>query len=170
MSNDRLNHAVEALMLDGRLLRRFRRNPERALKRFDLSSEEIDAVKDGGIQRLVPLGLRADLVWPHPGNALLVPNWALRNAKRLAPAALIAAAAFAWPAGSEAATSRTRWLRVARRQIRANPTLRARYRSFGGSRTLRRTLREAGVSRGVARQLTRNVDRAFRPPRETPTQ
>jgi hypothetical protein len=159
-------------MIDRRLLRRFRRNPDRALKRFDLSREEVDAVKDGRIQRLVPLGLRTDLVWPHAGNSLFVPNWALRNAKRLAPAALIAAAAFAWPAAGHAATprSRAKWVRTARRQIRANPQLRARYRSFGGSRSLRATLRRAGVSRQVARQLTRSVDRAFRPPRETPTQ
>ena len=42
--NKRLNNAIERLLLDDRFLRRFRRNPERALEPFDMYDAEIEAV------------------------------------------------------------------------------------------------------------------------------
>jgi hypothetical protein len=87
--NDRLNRAVEQLLLDKRLLRRFRRSPEAALRRFALSSEEIEAVKDGDARRLVGLGLDPSYVWPKARPA--VPLWALVRAKKLTPAFVLAA-------------------------------------------------------------------------------
>ena len=87
--NDRLNRAVEQLLLDRRLLRRFRRSPEAALRRFGLSSEEIEAVKDGDARRLVGLGLDPSYVWPKARPA--VPLWALVRAKKLTPAFVLAA-------------------------------------------------------------------------------
>ena len=55
--NDRLNRAVERLLLDKRFLRRFRRDPEGALRSFELTAEEVEAVKEGDAARLVALGL-----------------------------------------------------------------------------------------------------------------
>jgi hypothetical protein len=87
--NDRLNRAVERLLLDKRFLRRFRRNPEAALKPFALTSEEIEAVKDGDARRLVGLGLDPSYVWPKRPRP--VPFWALARAKKLTPAFVLAA-------------------------------------------------------------------------------
>jgi Aromatic-ring-opening dioxygenase LigAB, LigA subunit len=88
--NDHLNRAVERLLLDKRLLRRFRKNPEAALRRFGLSGEEIEAVKDGDARRLVGLGLDPSYVWPkaRPPAAQL---WTLARAKKLTPAFVLAA-------------------------------------------------------------------------------
>lgn len=87
--NDRLNRAVERLLLDKRLLRRFRKSPEAALRRFGLSSEELEAVKEGDARRLVGLGLDPSYVWPKAPPA--VPLWALARAKKLTPALVLAA-------------------------------------------------------------------------------
>ena len=55
--NERLNRAVEQLLLDKRFLRRFRRDPERTLEAFDLTGEEVEAVKRGNAHELLRLGL-----------------------------------------------------------------------------------------------------------------
>jgi hypothetical protein len=103
--NDHLNRAVERLLLDKRLLRRFRKDPEAALRRFGLSGEEIEAVKDGDARRLVGLGLDPSYVWPKARPA--VPLWTLARAKKLSPAfvfaALVLPASPALAARSEAA-------------------------------------------------------------------
>jgi hypothetical protein len=87
--NDRLNRAVERLLLDRRFLRRFRRNPEAALEPFELTSEEIEAIKDGDARRLVGLGLDPSYVWPKRPRP--VPFWILARAKKLTPAFVLAA-------------------------------------------------------------------------------
>jgi hypothetical protein len=88
--NDRLNDAVERLLLDKRFLRRFRRNPEAALEPFALTTEEIEAVKNGDARWLVGLGLDPSYVWPK-ARSPLVPLWILARAKKLTPALVLAA-------------------------------------------------------------------------------
>jgi hypothetical protein len=87
--NDHLNRAVERLLLDKRLLRRFRKDPEAALRPFGLSGEEIEAVKDGDAGRLIRLGLDPSYVWPKARPAF--PLWTLVRAKKLTPAFVLAA-------------------------------------------------------------------------------
>jgi hypothetical protein len=102
--NDRLNRAVERLLLDKRFLRRFRRDPEAALRSFALTDQEIDAVKLGDASRLVRLGLDPNYVWPKVRSPFF-PAWILTRAKKLTPAvvvavfALQASPAFAAPPG-----------------------------------------------------------------------
>ncbi len=88
--NDRLNVVVERLLLDDRFLRRFRRNPDRALEAFDLTGEEADAVKRGNAEQLIGLGLDPSYVWPQERDGFLH-AWLVRHAKRLTPAVLLAA-------------------------------------------------------------------------------
>jgi hypothetical protein len=88
--NDRLNSAVERLLLDKRFLRRFRRDPEAALRRFDLTAEEVEAVKEGDAARLVGLGLDPSYAWPKVRSPFL-PLWILARAKKLTPALVFAA-------------------------------------------------------------------------------
>jgi hypothetical protein len=88
--NDRLNRAVERLLLDKRFLRRFRRSPEAALRPFGLTGEEIEAVKDGDAERLIALGLDPSYVWPK-ARPPAVPLWAFARAKKLTPAFVLAA-------------------------------------------------------------------------------
>jgi Aromatic-ring-opening dioxygenase LigAB, LigA subunit len=90
--NDRLNRAVERLLLDKRFLRRFRRDPEAALTPFALTAEEIEAVKEGDASRLIGLGLDPRYVWPKVRSPLL-PMWVLARAKKLTPALVLAALA-----------------------------------------------------------------------------
>src|SRR5436190_20476590 len=103
MHNERLNEAVAQLLSDSRLLRRFRRDPARAMSRFGLSDVELAAVKRGDAEELVELGLSPALVWPQRPNTSALQLWVLRNAKRLAPATVMAATALAWAGASPAA-------------------------------------------------------------------
>jgi len=64
MTNERLTAAVTELQYSRRLVRRFRRDPARAMRRFALSSEELGAVKDGDAEGLLDLGLDPECVWP----------------------------------------------------------------------------------------------------------
>jgi hypothetical protein len=102
--NDRLNRAVERLLLDKGFLRRFRRNPEAALRPFELTAEEIEAVKEGNPATLVGLGLDPSYAWPKVRSPLL-PLWAFVRAKKLTPALVFAALAI--PASPALARSRT---------------------------------------------------------------
>src|SRR5687768_7103219 len=88
--NDRLNRAIERLLLDKRFLRRFRRDPEAALRPFELTGEEIEAVKAGDAAGLVALGLDPSYAWPKVRSPLL-PLWTLARAKKLTPAFVLAA-------------------------------------------------------------------------------
>ena len=121
MTNDHLNRAVQGLFTNEGLLRRFRRNPEQALSRFGLSQQEVEAVKRGDAEELVGFGLDPSFVWPgSAASTLPVQSWAMRNAKRLVPVALIAAALLAWPSTAHA-LPRQRYdaLRRARRSLRS---------------------------------------------------
>jgi hypothetical protein len=91
MARESLNDAVERLLTDGAFLRRFRRDPERTLRRYDLTETEIEAVKRGDARELLALGLDPAYVWPKVQTAALEP-WLFQNARRLAPAAFLAAA------------------------------------------------------------------------------
>lgn len=147
MTNDPLNRAVEELFTSRRLLRRFRRDPERALSRFELSHREVEAVKRGDVEELLGLGLNPALVWPQPASRLPVQSWLLRSAKRLVPAAVIAGALLAWPSSAHALP----------RDLPRGGRVRA-------LRALTRAFRRAQAPRGVERAIVRNVERAIRPP------
>src|SRR4051794_6822749 len=103
MTNERLNAAVEGLLSDRRLLRRFRRNPERALARYELTAEEVVAVRRGDAAELLRLGLDPRYVWPR-AHAFTGWSWLLQNAKRLSPAVVLAAVLL--PAAPAAARGR----------------------------------------------------------------
>jgi hypothetical protein len=132
MTNVNLNAAVERLIADRRFLARFRRNPERALEGFDLSALEVDALKRGESDELLALGLDPRHVSPEAVDVIPLQSWTVRNAGRLVPTALLAAAllAVAGPAGgTDRAASRRRAVKrrttVRRRAARAIPRERA---------------------------------------------
>jgi hypothetical protein len=94
MSNKALDDTAERLFGDRRLMRRFRRNPHRALRGSGLSTREVDALKRGDGKELLELGLdRRFLAKPAPANAGVLHDWMLRNARRLVPASLLGALA-----------------------------------------------------------------------------
>jgi hypothetical protein len=131
MSNDRLDAAVEQLFTNRRLLRRFQRDPERALRRFALSRQELAALKRGDTDELLALGLSPAIVWPQPVSTLGLHAWLMRHGKRLAPAAFLAAATMAWPAASQAAIpSRVPGLGRASRVLGRNRRAPARVRAL----------------------------------------
>ena len=86
-----LNEVVERLLVDDRFMRRFRRNPEKALRKYDLTREEIEAVKAGRTQTLLELGLDPALVWPRAEADDARRGWFTRNALAVGPAALLVA-------------------------------------------------------------------------------
>ncbi len=90
MRNERLTEAVNALLQDRKLVSRFRRNPERALRRFGLDAAELEAVKRGDATELVELGLDQRSVWPEPGGRS-IRTWILKNPGRVSPAVFAAA-------------------------------------------------------------------------------
>ena len=114
--NRALDETVERLFGDRRLMRRFRRNPHRALRGSGLSTQEIDALKRGDGKELLELGLdRRFLAKEAPANEGVLHDWMLRNARRMVPASLLGALAFALgPAATAPAVGR----RVAKRQVR----------------------------------------------------
>lgn len=118
--NARLNNAIERLLLDDRFLRRFRRNPERALEPFDLTDGEIEAVKLGDAGQLIQMGLDPKYVWPTPREGFLH-AWVVRHAKRLTPALVLAA--FVLPVAPALAAKPGR--RASRRAIAARFVARA---------------------------------------------
>jgi hypothetical protein len=110
MTNQALDTAVERLLCDRRFLKRFRRRPERALRPYGLSCEEVAAVKRGDSRELMALGLDPELASPS-GRLDRTPMaaWLLRNASRLAPASVLAATALVFaPAASAPAGGRRR--------------------------------------------------------------
>jgi hypothetical protein len=135
MARETLNDAVGRLLTDGNFLRRFRRNPERTLRRYDLTETEIEAVKRGDARELLALGLDPAYVWPKVEAATLEP-WLFRNARRLAPAAFLAAAL----------------------ALLASPTARGAENPPGRARALRRLVRVATRHRtGLPRALERTA-------------
>ena len=115
--NRALDETVERLFGDRRLMRRFRRNPHRALRGSGLSAKEIDALKRGDGKELLELGLdRRFLAKPAPANAGVLHDWMLRNARRMVPASLLGALALTLgPAATAPAGGRGR---VSKRQAR----------------------------------------------------
>ena len=134
MTNERLDAAVQRLFTDRRFLGRFRTDPTKALAGFDLSQAEIEAIKRGDAQELVGLGLDPAIAWPQPANAGALQTWLLRNAARLAPAAVLAALALAWPATSQAVPRRGGPPRAVPGLQRARGVLIARARGNGRAR------------------------------------
>lgn len=149
--NDRLNRAVEALLSDGRLLRRFRRKPDRALRAYGLTAAEIEAVKRGDAAELLALGLDPALVWPKAPTDSVFRRWLLAHPQRLAPVAFAVAVIASAPAAAGAARGRRislvhreRSARIAARALlRVNRNapravrLRARRRALRVERALR---------------------------------
>jgi hypothetical protein len=90
MTNDRLNAAVERLLSDARFLRRFRRNPERALAEYELTTTEIAAVKRGAAPELLGMGLDPTLVWPRVQSESPL-RWLITRVRPLSPALVLAA-------------------------------------------------------------------------------
>jgi hypothetical protein len=148
--NDRLNNAIERLLLDDRFLRRFRCDPERALEPYELTDAEVAAVTSGDARQLLQMGLDSAYVWPRQREGFLH-AWIVRHVKRLTPALVLAA--FVLPAAPALAARR-----VSGRQ---SPVARvSRYfgqRSFGG-RFHARLARAGLAGRMVSRAATgRNV-------------
>jgi hypothetical protein len=117
VTNPKLTKAVEALLDNPRLLRRFRRNPRSALARFRLTPEELAAVEDGDANRLI--GQRMDLrvVTRKPLLRSLFATILLRHGAKLAPAAFAALVLAVWPgavAHAEPPRARARRVRAAR--------------------------------------------------------
>ncbi|NQW18357.1 MAG: hypothetical protein HQ478_12815 [Chloroflexi bacterium] len=69
--NEPLNSAVKALISDGSLLSKFRRDPAAAMRRFKLSECELDAVKSGDEQQLLAHGMTPELITGQPQ----APHW-----------------------------------------------------------------------------------------------
>jgi hypothetical protein len=134
--NARLNSAVEQLLLDDGFLRRFRRNPDKALARHGLSADEIAAVKRGDASELLALGLDPELVAPQErGNFLQA--WLVRHAKRLSPAVVLAA--FLLPAAPAVGARR-----VSARRASHRPTARAHRRAVSARALHAARARRAG--------------------------
>jgi hypothetical protein len=167
MARETLNHAVERLLTDGAFMRRFRRNPERALRRYELTETEIEAIKCGDARELLALGLDPAYVWPKAQTATLEP-WLFQNARRLAPAAFLAAAlALLGAPLARGAQNPPGRARATRRLARVA----ARHRT-GLRRALVRTGRNAppGMRHAVGRAentgIVRSVERVAPPPTE----
>lgn len=115
MENSKLNAAVERLLRDPDFLRGFRRNPARALRRFELTGDEVEAIKRGRTEELLALGVDPAYVDPEIKELTSPDSWLIRNARLLAPAAFIAAVLAFWPTTANAkpghAISRVRILR-----------------------------------------------------------
>lgn len=124
MTNEALNDAVVRLLADRDFLRRFRRDPEAALRRYDLDAEVVEAIKRGDELELLELGLSPELVWPElaPRNDA-VRHSLVRKTVALAPAVFVAALLAAFPATGGAALVRD--ARIARPAGRARQVARA---------------------------------------------
>jgi hypothetical protein len=163
MDNDTLNETVERLFDDRRFLRRFRRNPERALRRSGLETHEIDALKRGETRELLALGMRPTLVWPELRPAMPSPAaWLFQSRRKLAPAALLLALAAVAPAQATAArrqSLRTRALErvVGRRAARRIGECEGRCVPRNHGRRVRLLARHAGAGIGGGRTTARLI-------------
>jgi hypothetical protein len=93
-----LNRAVARLLDDPGFLRSFRGSPQRACDGLGLSPEEIEALKRGDAEELLALGLDPSNMRPGAPPVFAVQFWAVHNAERLDPVALLAAALLTVPA------------------------------------------------------------------------
>ena len=92
MINKRLDRAVRRLITDDRLLFRFRRKPAKALAKFRLSDDEIQAVTAGEMRSLLELGLDKRIAFPRPISRPLWASILVRSGTKIAPAAFVALA------------------------------------------------------------------------------
>lgn len=140
MRKKRLEAAIRRLMTDDAFRAAFRQDPERALGRYRLTPEEIEALKDGDTERLAAAGVDVNRWQGEPVSR----SWAVAMLSRLAPAA----AALMLLAGAAAPTyARPRFDSGLRMSRRARAILRARYR--------------AGVA-GLRRATTRQSNMGFK--------
>ena len=154
MTTRGLDQAVRALLMDRHLVSRFRRSPDLAMSPYGLTALELEAVKKGDVDELIGLGLDPELVWPRPASTFPIQSWLLQNAKRLAPAALLAAVAVFSLTGCGGPS-------VARRGA-ARRSARARARSIGRqtAATRARSVAARAVRSTVARtgaRVARNM-------------
>lgn len=124
MRSRRMGAAVRRLMTDEAFRAAFREDPERALARYRLAPEEIEALKDGDAERLAAAGVDVDRWQREPVSR----SWAAAVLGRLAPA--VAALLLLAGTGAPAHARRDEVFRGKQfgmsRQARAR--LRARYR------------------------------------------
>lgn len=130
MKSLRLTAAVGDLMAHQSLLEKFRQNPDRALRGYRLSAEQIDAVKSGDMRSLTDRGLDLNLLYaPPPRGRRLLARIAGRT-PWLVPALLSFGL---WASPVAAVPQGVRRLRVRARMGRTGPYIRAR----AGGRTMR---------------------------------
>ncbi|NQW19912.1 MAG: hypothetical protein HQ477_04180 [Chloroflexi bacterium] len=86
----RINSAVKALFADDSLLAMFRKNPDKAMRRFELLDCELDAIKLGDQEALLAHGLDENLITA----PVMAPHWFTgllgTVARRMAAPAVIA--------------------------------------------------------------------------------
>lgn len=163
MAERDLNRAVESLLGDARFLRRFRRNPERAVRGLDLTGDELAALRRGDARELLALGVDPAHVWPAAPAEARTRAWLARSGTKLAPAAFLAAllAAFGGTGTAQAARAggrRTALRRLVRHaRVRRTGLRRAFIRARADRKSppgLRRALRRAGRT-GIRRAIRR---------------
>ena len=101
MINQRVSRAVDRLLTDDRLLRRFRKNPEQAMKQFRLKGGELEQVKSGDLLGLLRVGLDPKLAFPRPLSRPLLASMLTRFGAKMAPG-LFAAVLLTFAAGTGA--------------------------------------------------------------------
>ena len=161
MARNDLNRAVELLLEDPGFLRRFRRNPERALRGLDLTAEEIAALKTGDARELVRLGVDPAHVWPRAEDRVQLRAWFLRYGRRLAPASFVVALLAV--AGGAGTAQAVRGRRISLRRL----TRHAGLRRTGLRRAVARVARRdeklpRGLFRALRRARTTGIRRAIR--------
>lgn len=163
--NASLDRAVERLLDDARFLRRFRKDPDAALRPFQLSEREVEAVKRGDAEELVALGLDPRFVWPSLKATSGGRRWLARSGRKLAPLAFAVAAAALWPGSAQAVRTAPGQRRAARRIARAA----SRHRSGLPRAISRARTRTAPGLRAAARNAARTgtvgaVESVIKPP------
>jgi hypothetical protein len=123
MHNEQLTAVVHRLWTDERFLAAFRRDPARAVSRYGLTDEELDAVKGGDESHLAALGADVRSLHATPPSLASLATGLLRPFPRVA--AMLLAAHIAFGGGAPAA-ARGRRARGSRMSGRARTTLRAR--------------------------------------------
>lgn len=122
MSATTLNEVVTRLLVERRFLARFRADPEGAVSGYNLSRQEVDAIKRGDQHELLALGLDRKILDPRPARR----SWSSYLLLRLtgtvaAPALLLFAVALGTgTASAETGTAARRAgkRRAARRLVR----------------------------------------------------
>ncbi len=133
--------ALRRLITDEEFRAAFRRDPQRALRRYRLTPEEIEALQDGGAERLAAIGVDVDRWQREPVDR----SWVITLLGRLAPAAL--ALWLLAGTGAPAQAKRPHQEDV-HMSLRARARLRARYRA--GIRGLRRaSIRQSNLGFGL---------------------